>query len=117
MVDSNLLQVYHPFSSYRIGAPWKVLGTVYKPKTKGFTALSVQFEDSTEVSDVEVVILATGYNYRFPFLDPSDPYNQPSMTLPTDGRTWTSTKEWGTCPLWECMLRAATESRIVQCRS
>jgi hypothetical protein len=46
----------------------------------------VQFEDGTEVSDVEVVILATGYDYRFPFLDPSDPYNQSSMMLPTDGR-------------------------------
>ena len=35
----------------------------------------MQFEDGTEVSDVEVVILATGYDSRFPFLDPSDPYN------------------------------------------
>jgi hypothetical protein len=81
------LQVYHSFSKYGGGAPpWKVPGTVYKPRTKGFTASSVQFEDGTEVSDVEVVILATGYNYRFPFLDPSDPYNQHSIVLPTNDR-------------------------------
>ena len=87
MANSNLLQVYHSFSHYGIGAPtWKVPGTVYKSRTKGFTASSVQFEDGTEVSDVEVVILATGYNYRFPFLDPSDPYNQPSGELPANSR-------------------------------
>jgi hypothetical protein len=42
----------------------------------------VQFEDGTEVFDVEVVILATGYDYRFPFLDPSDPYSRPARGLP-----------------------------------
>jgi hypothetical protein len=46
----------------------------------------VRFEDGTEVFDAEVIILATGYNYRFPFLDPLDPYNQPTMELPTHGR-------------------------------
>ena len=35
---------------------------------------------------MNVVILATGYNYRFPFLDPLDSYNQPSEGLPTNGR-------------------------------
>lgn len=59
---------------------------IHKPRTKGFTASSVQFEDGTEVSDVEVVILGTGYDYRFPFLDPSDPYNRPSKGLLTNGR-------------------------------
>ena len=39
-----------------------------------------------EVSDVEVAIFATGYSYPFPPLDPSDPCNQPSRGLPTNGR-------------------------------
>ena len=34
---------------------------------------------------MEVVILATGYDYHFPFLDPLDPYNQPSEGLPING--------------------------------
>ena len=79
--------MYHSFSHYGTSAPiGKTPGVIYKPRTKGFTASSVQFEDGTEVSDVEVVILATGYNHHFPFLDPSDPYNQPSGELPTNGR-------------------------------
>ena len=87
MADGNPLQVYHSFTSYGNSVPpWKVPGTIYKPRAKGFSASSVQFEDGTEVSDVEVVILATGYNYHFPFLDPLDPYNQPSRELPTNGR-------------------------------
>lgn len=56
---------------------------INKPKTTGFTPSSVVFEDGTEVSDIEVVILATGYEYRFPFLDPSDPYHQPPQDTPT----------------------------------
>jgi len=79
--------VYHSFSRYGTGAPTdKVPGVIYKPKTKGFTTSSVQFEDGTEASDVEVVILATGYNHRFPFLDPLDTYNQPSREPLTDGQ-------------------------------
>ena len=79
--------MYHSFSRYGTGAPTdKVPGVIYKPKTKGFTTSSVQFEDGTEASDVEVVILATGYNHRFPFLDPSDTYNQPSRELITSGQ-------------------------------
>jgi len=66
--------------------PWKVPGTVYKPRVKGFTGSSVQFEDGTEIPDVDVVILATGYDYRYPFLDPLDPYNQPPGELPASGR-------------------------------
>jgi hypothetical protein len=46
----------------------------------------VQFEDGTEVFDVEVVIIATGYDYRFPFLDPLDPYNRAIRGLPTHER-------------------------------
>ena len=58
-----------------------VPGAICKPRTKGFTSASVQFEDGTEIFDVDVVILATGYEYRFPFLDPSDPYNPPTTEL------------------------------------
>ena len=46
----------------------------------------MEFEDGTEAFDVEVVVLATGYDYRFPFLDPSDPYNQPAKGLPARER-------------------------------
>ena len=46
----------------------------------------MQFEDGTEVFDVEVVILATGYDYRFPFLDPSDPYHRPIRGHPVHER-------------------------------
>ena len=46
----------------------------------------MEFEDGTEAFDVEVVVLATGYDYRFPFLDPSDPYNQPTKGLPARER-------------------------------
>ena len=56
---------------------------IYKPRTKGFTSSSVQFEDGTEVYDLDVVILGTGYESRFPFLDPSDSYNQPARSLLT----------------------------------
>ena len=59
-----------------------VPGAVYKRRTRGFTSSSVQFEDGTEVFDVDIVVLATGYEYRFPFLDPSDPYHQPTTELP-----------------------------------
>ena len=85
-VDINILQVYHSISSSGYTPPEEVPGTIYKPRTRGFTPSSVQFEDSTEVFDVDVVILATGYDYRFPFLDPSDPYNRPGTELPTNGR-------------------------------
>ena len=64
----------------------KIPDTIYKPKTKCFTSSSVQFDDGTEAFDIEVVILATGYGYRFPFLDPKDPYNQPETELHTQGR-------------------------------
>ena len=43
--------------------PWEVSGTVY-----------------------EVVVLATGYAYRSPFLDPLDSYNQPTKGLPAHER-------------------------------
>jgi hypothetical protein len=36
--------------------------------------MSVVFEDGSEASDVDVILLATGYENRFPFLCPSDPY-------------------------------------------
>ena len=57
---------------------------IYKPRTKGFTSASIQFEGGTEVFDVDIVILATGYEYRFPFLDTSDPYNRPARGSPSN---------------------------------
>ncbi|KAF9648408.1 FAD/NAD(P)-binding domain-containing protein, partial [Thelephora ganbajun] len=85
--SAHAKKVYHSFSSHgRHAPPWEVPGTIYKPRTKGFTSSCVQFEDGTEVFDVELVILATGYDYRFPFLDPSDPYNRPTRGIPTRER-------------------------------
>ena len=82
-----VLQMYHSFANCGVGAPlWEVPSTIRKPRTKGFTALSVQSEHGTDVSEAEFVILATRYYHRFPSLDPSDPYYQPSRQLPTDGR-------------------------------
>lgn len=79
MGNRSLPQVYH---SYGRRPPLdKIPNAIYKPRTKGFTPSSVQFEDGTEASDVEIVILATGYEYRFPFLDPSDPYNRPTNDI------------------------------------
>jgi len=87
MADDNAPQVFHSFSSYgKHAPPREVPGTIYKPRTKGFTPSSVQFEDGTDVPDVEVVILATGYDYRFPFLDPLDPFNHPTRGIPAHGR-------------------------------
>lgn len=81
MSDRAPFQVYHSFADHGEGPPWKVPHVVQKPRTKGFTPSSVQFEDDTEASDIDVVILATGYEYRLPFLDPSDPYHQPADDL------------------------------------
>ena len=78
VADSNAPQVYHSLSGSGRPLPQEVPGVIYKPRTKSFTSTSVQFEDGTEVFDVDIVILGTGYEYRFPFLDPSDPYNQPA---------------------------------------
>uniref|UniRef100_A0A4W3K451 Flavin-containing monooxygenase n=1 Tax=Callorhinchus milii TaxID=7868 RepID=A0A4W3K451_CALMI len=40
-----------------------------KRNLKRFTETAVIFEDGTVEEDIEVVIFATGYTYRFPFLD------------------------------------------------
>ncbi|XP_067681879.1 flavin-containing monooxygenase 5-like [Haliotis asinina] len=42
-----------------------------KSDIKTFTQTGAIFEDGTEIKDIDVVILATGYNYSFPFLDSS----------------------------------------------
>ena len=87
MGDKTAVQVYISFTDHGDGEPLRNgFNAIRKPRTKGFTPSSVQFEDGTEVSDVEVVFLATGYEYRFPFLDPSDPYNQPTQDIPYDRR-------------------------------
>ena len=84
MVDGVAFQVYLSFTDYGKNTPgWKVPGVIHKPRTKGFTPSSVLFEDGTEVSDVQVVILASGYDYRFSLLDPSEPYNQFPQDIPT----------------------------------
>ena len=82
MADGSALQVYLSISNSGPPLPWEIPGAIYKPRTKGFTPSSVQFEDGTEIFDVQVVVLATGYDYRFPFLDPSDPYNPPGKGSP-----------------------------------
>ena len=86
MADGNAVQIYHSLSGNGRRPPREVPGVIYKPRTKGFTSSSVQFEDGTEVYDLDVVILGTGYESRFPFLDPSDSYNQLARGLPTNER-------------------------------
>ncbi|KAG8436657.1 hypothetical protein GDO86_007668 [Hymenochirus boettgeri] len=44
---------------------------VVKPGIKRFTENSAHFEDGTKIDNLDVVILATGYKYSFPFLDES----------------------------------------------
>ena len=41
-----------------------------RPDIRTFSEDSVHFEDGTSES-IDAVILATGYDYKFPFLDPS----------------------------------------------
>ncbi|CAL1263036.1 unnamed protein product [Larinioides sclopetarius] len=42
-----------------------------KPDIKNFTKNGIIFEGDTEVTEVDVVIMATGYTYKFPFLEDS----------------------------------------------
>ncbi|KAG8555873.1 hypothetical protein GDO81_017848 [Engystomops pustulosus] len=42
-----------------------------KQQVKKFTETSVHFEDGSVVENLDIVILATGYDYSFPFLDES----------------------------------------------
>ena len=87
ITDNSAHKVYHSFSPHGQNKPSRTVpGTVYKPRTKCFTSSSVQFEDGTEVFDVDIVVLATGYEYRFPFLDPADPYSRPTRGLPAHER-------------------------------
>lgn len=44
---------------------------VVKPNIKRFHANRVEFDDGTTLNDIDAVILATGYKYKFPFLDSS----------------------------------------------
>ena len=41
-----------------------------KPRIAYFTNTSIVFEDGTSLSDVDSVILGTGYEFRIPFLSP-----------------------------------------------
>ncbi|CAH1786168.1 unnamed protein product [Owenia fusiformis] len=40
-----------------------------RPDIKQFTENGVEFDDGTTINDLDVVILATGYKFGFPFLD------------------------------------------------
>ena len=40
-----------------------------KPDIKRITKTSVEFEDGTFEEDIDVIILATGYIFGFPFID------------------------------------------------
>ena len=44
---------------------------IIKPGIARLTATGVEFVDGSSVDDVDVVILATGYTFSFPFLDQS----------------------------------------------
>ncbi|KAL8597538.1 hypothetical protein ACOMHN_033409 [Nucella lapillus] len=43
---------------------------VIKPHVKRFTATGVEFVDGSFEDNIDVVVLATGYTFGFPFLDP-----------------------------------------------
>ncbi|KAI0313786.1 FAD/NAD(P)-binding domain-containing protein [Amylostereum chailletii] len=45
-----------------------VPGTTDRPRVAELTKTAVRFADDTEVNDIDVLILATGYNIRIPFL-------------------------------------------------
>lgn len=53
--------------------PTRILyGTItVKPNVKEFTTTGVIFEDGTKVDELDTVILATGFNFSFPFLEKS----------------------------------------------
>ena len=40
-----------------------------KPNIRRLTRSGVQFDDDTQVEDVDVVIYATGYVFGFPFIE------------------------------------------------
>ncbi|XP_013400165.1 dimethylaniline monooxygenase [N-oxide-forming] 5 [Lingula anatina] len=44
---------------------------VMKTNIAGFTKTGVKFDDGTVEDDIDLVILATGYNYGFPYVDES----------------------------------------------
>jgi dimethylaniline monooxygenase (N-oxide forming) len=51
--------------------PTRVLyGTIsIKPNVKEFTQNGVIFDDETKVDNIDIVILATGFKFSFPFLE------------------------------------------------
>ena len=47
-----------------------------------FTKTGVEFKDGSSVDDIDVVILATGYSFGFPFLDKEVSYSfPPNLTI------------------------------------
>ena len=46
-------------------------GVIIKSNVSRFTETGVEFEDGTRADDIDCVVMATGYIFGFPFLDPS----------------------------------------------
>ncbi|VDC02869.1 unnamed protein product [Peniophora sp. CBMAI 1063] len=53
-------------------APLDIPGAAKKPALSHFTANSVVFEDGSELTGIDIVVLATGYEVRIPFLTQGD---------------------------------------------
>jgi len=85
-VSEYATKTYHSFRQDP-KRPWPLLPSViYKSRTSHLTQTSVIFDDGSQVPDVDIVILATGYEYRFPFLCDRDPYAVNSTKSP-DGKS------------------------------
>ncbi|TPX56381.1 hypothetical protein SpCBS45565_g08427 [Spizellomyces sp. 'palustris'] len=54
-------------------------GIVIKPPIRRFHSNAIEFEDGTQLTDVDIVIAATGYFYRYPFF-PSNILYDPSQS-------------------------------------
>lgn len=82
-------ETYHSFRYNPKRPPFKRLpNVIYKPVTSNLTRSSVVFEDRSEAPDIDIIILATGYEYRIPFLCESDPYAyNPSLNKRLKGRS------------------------------
>ncbi|KAL8597540.1 hypothetical protein ACOMHN_033411 [Nucella lapillus] len=60
----------HPTVNDDLGNRIVCGSVVIKPDVKLFTASGVEFVDGTIENNIDVVVLATGYKFGFPFLDP-----------------------------------------------
>jgi len=67
---------YPPFSAHPTindELPNRIVSgsVIIKANVSRFTETGVEFEDGTRADDIDYVIMATGYIFGFPFLDPS----------------------------------------------